>query len=143
MAFDNILVVCIGNICRSPIAEALLKDQFPQKHIDSAGLGALVGNPVDPNSQEVMIPYNIDMSNHIAKQVDEQLVMTADLIFTMSDSQTKWLEDRWPNCRGKTFRSGHWIDKDIADPHRHEKSAFETAREDIMDSLVPWTDKIS
>lgn len=143
MAFDNILVVCIGNICRSPIAEALLKDQFPQKHIDSAGLGALVGNPVDPNSQEVMIPYNIDMSNHIAKQVDEQLVMTADLIFTMSDSQTKWLEERWPHCRGKTFRIGHWIDKDIADPHRHEKSAFETAREDIMDSLVPWTDKIS
>ena len=143
MAFDNILVVCIGNICRSPIAEALLKDQFPQKHIDSAGLGALVGNPVDPNSQEVMIPYNIDMSNHIAKQVDEQLVMTADLIFTMSDSQTKWLEERWPHCRGKTFRIGHWFDKDIADPHRHEKSAFETAREDIMDSLVPWTDKIS
>ena len=143
MAFNNILVVCIGNICRSPIAEALLKDRYPSKHIESAGLGALVGNPVDPKSQEVMNPFNIDMANHVAKQINEQLVMTADLIFTMSDSQTKWIEERWPHCRGKTFRIGHWIDKDIADPHRHEKLAFETAREDIMQSLVPWTDKIS
>ena len=143
MAFDNILVVCIGNICRSPIAEALLKDQHPSKHIESAGIAALVGNPVDAKSQEVMIPYNIDMSNHVAKQINEQVVMTADLIFTMSEGQTRWIEERWPHCRGKTFRIGHWIDKDIADPHRHGKAAFETARADIMDSLVHWTDKIS
>lgn len=143
MAFDNILVVCVGNICRSPIAEALLKDRYPSKHIDSAGLGALVGNAVDPKSQQVMTPYSIDMSNHIAKQINEQLVMTADLIFTMSDSQTKWIEERWPHCRGKTFKIGHWIDKDIADPHRHDQAAFETAREDIMHSLESWTDKIS
>ena len=143
MAFDSILVVCVGNICRSPIAEALLRDQYPSKHIDSAGLSALVGNPVDVNSQEVMTPYSIDMSDHVAKQIDEQLVMTADIIFTMSEGQTKWIEERWPHCRGKTFRMGHWIDKDIADPYRHEKAAFETAREDIMDSLVHWTDKIS
>ena len=109
MAFDNILVVCVGNICRSPIAEALLKDRFPQKHIDSAGLGALVGNPVDPKSQQVMMPYNIDMSDHVAKQIDEKLVMVADLIFTMSDSQTKWIEERWPHCRGKTFKIGDLV----------------------------------
>jgi len=143
MAFDNILVVCVGNICRSPIAEALLKDRFPQKHIDSAGLGALVGNPIDPKSQQVMMPYNIDMSDHVAKQIDENLVMKADLIFTMSDSQTKWIEERWPHCRGKTFRIGHWIDKDIADPYRHDLAVFEKARQDIFDSLKPWADKIS
>ncbi|GLR28029.1 protein tyrosine phosphatase [Psychrobacter pacificensis] len=143
MAFDNILVVCVGNICRSPIAEALLKDQFPHKHIDSAGLGALVGNPVDPKSQAVMDPYDIDMSNHIAKQINEKLVMNADLIFTMSDGQTKWIEERWPHCRGKTFKIGHWINKEIADPYRHDISLFEIARQDIVNSLTPWADKIS
>ena len=143
MAFENILVVCVGNICRSPIAEALLKKKYPDKHINSAGLGALVGNTVDSNSQEVMSPYNIDMSSHVAKQIDETLVMSADLILTMSTSQTKWIEDRWPHCRGKTFRIGHWIDQDIADPHRHELSVFEEVRQDISDSLKPWTDKIS
>lgn len=143
MAFDNILVVCVGNICRSPIAEALLKEQYPQKHIDSAGLSAVVGNPVDPNSQAVMKPYNIDMSHHVAKQVDEELAMQADIIFTMSDGQTKWIEERWPYCRGKTFKIGHWTDKDIADPYRHDISLFETARQDIVNSLKAWNDKIS
>lgn len=143
MAFDNILVVCVGNICRSPILEALLKEQYPHKHVESAGLSALVGNPVDPKSQQVMTPYNIDMSNHIAKQIDENLVMKADLIFTMSDGQTKWIEERWPHCRGKTFKIGHWNNKDIADPYRHDISLFEKARQDIVESLTPWTDKIS
>lgn len=143
MAFDNILVVCVGNICRSPILEALLKEQYPHKHVESAGLSALVGNPVDPKSQQVMTPYDIDMSNHVAKQIDENLVMKADLIFTMSDGQTKWIEERWPHCRGKTFKIGHWNDKDIADPYRHDISLFETARQDIVESLAPWNDKIS
>ncbi|MGP4715573.1 low molecular weight protein-tyrosine-phosphatase [Psychrobacter sp. T6-6] len=143
MAFDSILVVCVGNICRSPIAEALLKEQYPQKNVDSAGLSAVVGNPVDPNSQAVMDPYDIDMSNHIAKQINEKLVMNADLIFTMSDGQTKWIEERWPHCRGKTFKIGHWINKEIADPYRHDISLFEIARQDIVNSLTPWADKIS
>ncbi len=143
MAFDNILVVCVGNICRSPIAEALLKEQYPRKKVDSAGLSAVVGNPVDPNSQAVMDPYDIDMSNHIAKQINEKLVMNADLIFTMSDGQTKWIEERWPHCRGKTFKIGHWINKEIADPYRHDISLFEVARQDIVNSLTPWADKIS
>jgi len=83
------------------------------------------------------------MSDHIAKQIDEHLVMKADLIFTMSDSQTKWIEERWPHCRGKTFKIGHWNDKDIADPYRHDISLFETARQDIVSGLETWTDKIS
>lgn len=143
MAFDNILVVCVGNICRSPIAAALLMKQYPQKNIDSAGLSAVIGNPVDLNSQEVMTPYDIDMSAHIAKQIDEELVITADLILTMSTSQTKWIESRWPHCRGKTFRVGHWIDKDIVDPYQHDKSVFETVKKDIVESLEQWDDKIA
>lgn len=135
--------MCVGNICRSPIADALLKDQYPEKHIDSAGLSAVVGSPADPKAQEVMTARNIDMSDHIAKQINEELVMTADLIFTMSESQTKWIEDRWPHCRGKTFRIGHWIAKDIADPYQHDKSAFEVAEQDIIDSLDQWFKKIS
>lgn len=143
MAFDNILVVCVGNICRSPIAEALLAHKFPQKHIDSAGLSAVVGNGVDPKSQQVMNSQNIDMSEHVAKQITEALTVKADLILTMSNSQSKWIEDQWPHCRGKTFRIGHWIDKDVADPYGHSESAFETAKQDIFDSLDLWFNKIS
>ena len=143
MAFDNILVVCVGNICRSPMAEALLKQRFPNKNIDSAGVGALVGHSADPAALEIMTKQGIDITSHVAKQIDENLARTADIIFTMSDGQTKWIEERWPFCRGKTFKLGHWISKDIADPYKHEMSAFETAYQDIVDSLEQWADKIS
>lgn len=143
MAFDNILVVCVGNICRSPMAEALLKQRFPNKNIDSAGVGALVGHSADPAALEIMSQQQIDINNHVAKQIDENLAKKADLIFTMSDGQTKWIEERWPFCRGKTFKLGHWQDKDIADPYKHEMSAFETAYQDIVVSLEQWADKIS
>ena len=142
MAFDRILVVCVGNICRSPMAEALLKQRFPNKIIDSAGVGALVGHAADPAALEIMTNQNIDITNHVAKQMDENLAKKADLIFTMSDSQTKWIEERWPFCRGKTFKLGHWMDKDIADPYKHEISAFKTAYQDIVKGLEQWSDKI-
>ena len=143
MAFDNILVICVGNICRSPMAEALLKQRYPDKAIDSAGVGALVGHPADPAALEIMTKQQLDITNHVAKQIDENLAKKADLIFTMSDSQTKWIEERWPFCRGKTFKLGHWQDKDIADPYKHDMSAFKTAYQDIIDGLEQWADKIS
>ena len=143
MAFDNILVVCVGNICRSPMAEALLKQRYPDKAIDSAGVGALVGHPADPAALEIMTERQLDITNHMAKQIDEKLAKKADIIFTMSDGQTKWIEERWPFCRGKTFKLGHWMSKDIADPYKHEMSAFETAYQDIVESLEQWADKIS
>ena len=143
MAFNNILVVCVGNICRRPMAEALLKQRFPNKNVDSAGVGALVGHSADPAALEIMAKQEIDITNHVAKQIDENLAKTADIIFTMSDGQTKWIEERWPFCRGKTFKLGHWMSKDIADPYKHEMSAFKTAYQDIVESLEQWADKIS
>ena len=123
MAFENILVVCVGNICRSPMAEALLKQRFPDKNIDSAGVGALVGHGADPAAIEIMQQQNIDITGHVAKQIDEALALKYELILTMSDGQNKWIEERFPFCRGKTFKLGHWRDKDIADPYKHEMSA--------------------
>lgn len=143
MAFDHVLVVCVGNICRSPMAEALLKRHFPNKIIDSAGVSALVGYSADPAAVEIMSKQQIDIANHVAKQIDEQLAKEADLIFTMSDDQTKWIEDRWPFCRGKTFKLGHWINEDIADPYKHEVSAFEKAYKDIVKYIYQWAGKIS
>lgn len=142
MAFENILVVCIGNICRSPMAEALLQQRFPEKSIDSAGVGALVGHAADPASIKIMQNQGIDISSHIAKQIDENLAQKADLILTMSDGQNKWIEERFPFCRGKTFKLGHWNDKDIADPYKHEISAFQTAYEDIVRGIDEWQDKL-
>ena len=142
-AFDSILVVCVGNICRSPMAAAILTERYPDKHVDSAGLSALVGHSADIKAIKLMTIHDIDISSHIAKPISEALVSHADLILTMTTSQTKWIENRWPHCRGRTFRIGHWIDKDIVDPYQQDKSVFETSRQDIDDSLEQWAIKMS
>ena len=142
-AFDSILVVCVGNICRSPMAAAMLTERYPDKYIDSAGLSALVGHSADTKAIELMAIHGIDISSHIAKPISEVLVSHASLILTMSVSQTKWIENRWPHCRGRIFRIGHWIDKDIVDPYQQDKSVFETSRQDIDDSLEQWAIKMS
>jgi protein-tyrosine phosphatase len=141
--FDNILVVCIGNICRSPMAAALLRERHIEKNIDSAGLSALIGHTADATAIELMATQNIDISSHITKQISEPLVIDADLILTMTIEQTKWIESRWPYCRGKTFRIGHWLNKDIIDPYQMDAAVFATSRQDIVDSLEQWNDKIS
>jgi protein-tyrosine phosphatase len=72
----TVLFVCLGNICRSPLAEGVfrsividagLEDRF---EIDSAGTGAWhVGNPPDPRSIEIAAQHNIDISPQRARQV--------------------------------------------------------------------------
>ncbi len=107
MTFNNILVVCVGNICRSPMAAALLAREYPQKHINSAGVSALIGYPADEKASAVMAADDINIDSHRAQQISAELVEKADLILTMSTDQTKWIENEWPHCRGKTFRIGH------------------------------------
>lgn len=51
--FNKILVVCVGNICRSPTGEWLLKKYIPDKTIESAGINALIGNDADAKALEV------------------------------------------------------------------------------------------
>jgi len=64
-----ILTLCIGNICRSPLAQGLLAQQLPGHTVWSAGLGALVGEPADPMSVQIAAEHGLDISAHRAQQV--------------------------------------------------------------------------
>ena len=64
--FESILVVCIGNICRSPVGERMLKELLPEKHIVSAGVGAVVGAGVDLTMEKVAAKRGLNTAGHIA-----------------------------------------------------------------------------
>ena len=96
MNIQNILVVCVGNICRSPMAEYLLKQQYPQLHIESAGISGLIGHAADQKAQLCMQRLGIDMQPHIAQKLNTELIKKADLILVMSQNQQKHLEQAWP-----------------------------------------------
>ncbi|MFV5594903.1 low molecular weight protein-tyrosine-phosphatase [Acinetobacter junii] len=138
MKIQNILVVCVGNICRSPMAEYLLKQHHPNIHVESAGISGLVGHPADDKAQLCMLRLNIDMSNHIAKKLNADLIKKADLILVMSNNQQRHLEQTWPFSKGKVFRLGHWQNKNVSDPYQHDQKFFDDTCELIQQCVTDW-----
>src|SRR5690554_7668998 len=93
--FDNIVVVCIGNICRSPTAEMMLAAQLPSKKISSAGLGALVGHDMDATAKQVAESHGLVCPPHQARQLDNVICSAADLLLVMrSEEHTSELQSR-------------------------------------------------
>src|SRR3546814_20536419 len=104
MTMNRILLVCIGNICRSPVAEALLKQQFPDKTVSSAGLAALVGHPADNTAQEIANQDGLDLSAHRARQIKQTMFNAADPILVMESDTQRELAARYPLTRGQQHR---------------------------------------
>ena len=85
----KVLMVCLGNICRSPLAEGILKSKLPESifFIDSAGTANYhVGNPPDPRSIAVGKKYGIDISKLKGRQFSVKDFNTFDLIYVMDES---------------------------------------------------------
>lgn len=142
MDIKNVLVVCVGNICRSPMAEFFLKEKRPDLHIESAGISGLVGHAADEKALLCMQRLNIDMSSHVAKKLNSDLLKRFDLILVMSQNQQKHIEQTWPFAKGKTFRLGHWQEKNIADPYRHDQQFFDETCLLIQQCVNDWTNHI-
>ncbi|WP_034170765.1 low molecular weight protein-tyrosine-phosphatase [Acinetobacter sp. YZS-X1-1] len=138
MKINNILVVCIGNICRSPMAEYFLKQEYPHLNIESAGISGLIDHAADEKASLCMQRFGIDMSHHVAKKLNAELIKKADLILVMSQNQQKHIEQTWPFAKGKTFRLGHWQSKNIADPYQHDQTVFDETCRLIQDCITDW-----
>ena len=83
----NVLVVCTGNTCRSPLAEALLRSALQPMGtvtVSSAGTGAWDGAPASEGAYLVALENGLDLSGHRARMLTRELVASSDLILTMS-----------------------------------------------------------
>ena len=141
----QILVVCVGNICRSPMAEALLKSALRGQDdftVESAGLGALVGHPADDYAVELMEEMGEDVSEHRARQIHPDMVKEADLVLVMEAGHKRAIDTADPTARGKVHRLGEWQDRDIDDPYRQPKAAFADVLEEIQEGVDSWVKKI-
>lgn len=87
----KILMVCLGNICRSPLAEGILKHYIKKEKldwfVDSAGTGAWhIGNPPDSRSIEVAKKHGLDISSQRARKIRSTDFEEFDIIFAMDSS---------------------------------------------------------
>ncbi len=137
--FQRILVVCVGNICRSPTAERLFQHYLPNATVSSAGIGALVGKPMDPTALAVLEEHGIDGGGHKARQLDDALIREADLILGMEQSHLDTIARRAPHATGRVFLLDKWgQQKNIPDPYRQQRPAFEHVYTMIDRAVQGW-----
>ena len=145
--FNKILVVCVGNICRSPSGERILQAKLPNKHIASAGVGTaksgLMGKPADKMAAEVALAHGYSLDGHQAQQVTRDLCRDYDLILVMEKGHIDAVTSIAPEVRGKTMLFGQWIgQQDIPDPYRLSKEAFDHAYDLIEKAADAWAKKL-
>jgi protein-tyrosine phosphatase len=128
------------------MAEALLRDALREQEnitVESAGLGALVGYPASENAVTLMQERGLDISQHRARQVTPDMVHAADLVLVMEAGHKRAIDANEPAARGKIYRLGEWQNKDISDPYRQPREAFEEALADIEKGATEWARRIA
>ncbi len=123
-------MVCTGNVCRSPLAEGLLRARFERRGrgvVESAGLAALEGRPADPLATQMLAERGIDISGHRARQLTPELLVGFDLVLVMEDGQRRFVEGLSRSARGRVHRIGRFGGFDVADPYRQSRREFERA----------------
>lgn len=118
------------------MAEGLARALLPGTRVESAGLGALVGEGAAPFAREIMQERGIDLSAHRARQLTDAIVREFELVLVMESWQVREVERISPAARGRVFRLGHWGDFEIADPYERPREAFERTLVEIEKGLA-------
>ncbi|WP_442960346.1 low molecular weight protein-tyrosine-phosphatase [Pseudomonas frederiksbergensis] len=140
------MIVCVGNICRSPTAESLLRRALVHSDIEvsSAGLAALVGKPIEPTARAVLEEHGHVPDEHQGIQLTPQAVSEADLILVMEQRHVSGVLNIAPEARGKVLMLGKWQDdREICDPYRQGKPAFVHAYALIEEAVHAWAQRLA
>lgn len=140
---ERILIVCDGNICRSPTVAAMLRALKPAKRVESAGLIGLEGHDMDATARAVAEEQGLSCGEHQGRRLTVGLCREADLILVMETRQRDRIIEQYPQASGKTFLLTHWNGgNDIPDPFRRDKDVFERIYPMMRQAVDAWAAKI-
>lgn len=124
-------MVCVGNVCRSPMAEALMAGRARAAgravRVSSAGLAALVGEPAQPLAVELLRERGIDLSAHRARQLTPDILAGFELVLVMEEEHRREVGRMVPAARGRVRRLGEFGGFDVPDPYLGPRAAYEEA----------------
>ena len=86
-----------------------------------------------------MLEQGIDISAHRAQQATLSLLTSMDLVLTMDQSHSDWINRNFPQLRGRVHKFLKWREnRDVADPYRQPRAAFDAAYADIQVGVEDW-----
>ena len=145
-----ILIVCTANICRSPMAEAILKKLVSERqdvgqwNIESAGTWALDGNPPAFLSKYVMEMMGMDISSKKSQSVNLKLLKNFDLVLTMEEEHKQWLKEQYGESGDRVYMLSEMVGEiiDIPDPIGGELFEYKEVAELLQKIITDGFERI-
>ena len=142
--FSSVLVVCVGNICRSPLGERTLKAALPDLRISSAGIAAVIGHAADKTAAAMAIEKGISLDSHVARQMTDSIGADHDLILVMEPGHRTEIQRMFPQLAGRTMLFDQWTGaKGIADPYRKPEEFHREIRDKIIAAAAAWSTRLA
>lgn len=145
----TILLICTANICRSPVAAAILQDRLHKKGVHSwvvrsAGTWAETKRGASRYSIRVMAEQGFDLNNHISHMLEEKDLQEADLVLCMESGHVEALQVEFPTYTQKVFLLSEMIGKryNINDPYGQDLDTYRHMANEVSQIIDAGLDNI-